>query len=49
MRISNLLVYLCYGLEGKVVYVQVIKAYKGSKGLTPLILKAETIYIYMGG
>jgi hypothetical protein len=49
MRIYNLFVYLCYGLQGKVVYVQVMKAYKGSRGLTPLIFKAGTRYIYMGG
>jgi len=45
MRLSNLFVYLSYGLEGKVIYVQVMKAYTESRGLTPLILKMGTIYI----
>lgn len=49
MRISNLFVYLCYGLEGKVVCVLVMKAYKGSRGLTPFILKPGTRYTYMDG
>jgi len=47
MRISTFFVYLCYGLEGKVVYVQVMKVYKESRGLPPLILELGTRYIWV--
>jgi len=47
MRMSSLFVYLCYGLEGKVVYVQVMKVHKESRGLPPLILKLGTRHIWV--